>query len=220
MTRISIISQFIEHLLVLWTLRRRHMNSAWRSLCLVILFVAAHDVSAALPSSALAVVLADTPGAFVKQGTPAALKKAEVVRVLANSVGFATVQRIEEPPDYETIGNEGIERSKQPLKVSADVLVPVERFRKVSAWNVRARQQYTACDGGCDYGVTYRFQPDGSFTATSGTGSSESRTVGHLYGYGDLYWARTSRDHQASRYNVFYMRDAHVCNMISCGAWQ
>ena len=168
-----------------------------------------------------AVIVSDTTGIFVGSQASTQLKKAEVVRILGQSGDILRVQRVDNPPDWEMLDEAHIQRARQPVTVLRQSIISLREFRRVTSWDAKARNTYIACDGSCDYGVSYRFKSDGSYIAKDGPNDNSSQKIsGHLYAYKDIYWARSGTGWSASRYSVFFIRgELDICDMITCAQY-
>ncbi len=184
----------------------------------IILSIALANASIAKASDkSLRIVASDTIAVSPRDQSKTMLRKAEVLRVINRHGNIVRIQRVDNPPDWETNSESEIRRSKEPFDTPIKSLIPLRSFQRVKAWDISARKQYTACDGSCDYGVSYFFHADGSFDATVGSNESEHSFKGHLYAHNDIYWARANKKLRASRYNIFFTQSTReTCDYISC----
>lgn len=168
----------------------------------------------------VAVVNVSTIASFSDGRGTSTLSRGEVVRILKQGAGQVLVRRIENPPGWDVLSSERIEREKYPLNLNADRLVLLRQFRPVTSWDARRWPEYTSCEGSCDSGTTYSFKSDGSFEASSGGNSLDDPPAqavrGRLYSYRDLYWAKTGA--QPANAGIFYLKGDLFCDYNQCSS--
>ena len=170
----------------------------------------------------LATITHKVTGGFTQSSGTSTLVRTEMVKILSASPGMLVVQRVNNPPDWETKDARYIERAKTPMRIPEPAAARLSKFSKVTSWDAGSRGKFTACDGGCDSGTTYRFRNDGSFTAVFEPGNSvesppATKAEGHLYTYHGLYWAKFSKGLAASQDLVFYNQgEKAICTRYGC----
>jgi|APAra7269096613_1048513.scaffolds.fasta_scaffold33059_1 hypothetical protein len=168
----------------------------------------------------IAVVLTPTTASFVGGAGVSTLSRGEVVRVLKRHGATIDAERLDDPPNWDTLTSEEITKAKRPLSLRADAIISVQLFKRSSSWDHHRWPTYTFCEGSCDTGITYHFKSNGAFEASVGGGNASDDLPaqivrGQLYFYKDLYWARTSA--RPSMANIFYVQGESFCDSRSCG---
>lgn len=79
----------------------------------------------------IAVVLTPTTASFVGGAGVSTLSRGEVVRVLKRHGATIDAERLDDPPNWDTLTSEEITKAKRPLSLRADAIISVQLLKEV-----------------------------------------------------------------------------------------